>query len=157
MRVTLPLFLCLVAGCHFPDDPDGTLDRVQNGTLRVGLSAREPWTGVVDGKPAGPEARLVEDLAAELNAKVEWVVGAESDLLTALEQRDLDLVVGGFTNDTPWKERVGLTEPYLKLEDESEHTEKHVIAVAPGENRWLMRVEQFLADKGERVRREVGR
>jgi ABC-type amino acid transport substrate-binding protein len=155
--VRLFLFLLpLLAGCHFPDDPDGTLDRVHNGRLRAGLSVRGPWTRVVDGRPAGPEARLIEDFAAELNAQIEWTVGSESDLLAALERRDLDLVVGGLTDDTPWRDRIGLTEPYLKLENGG-RTERHVIAVAPGENRWLMRVETFLADKGDRVRREAGR
>src|SRR3954470_18900113 len=94
VRVSTLLVVGLLSGCHFPDDPDGTLDRVQNGRLRAGLSAREPWTRVVDGKPAGPEVRLVEDFAAELNARVEWTVGSESDLFEALRKRDLDLVVG---------------------------------------------------------------
>ena len=156
MRPLLLLTLPVLAGCHFPDDPDGTLDRVQNGQLRAGLSAREPWTRVVDGKPAGPEVRLVEDFAAELSARVEWTVGSESDLFEALKKRDLDLVVGGLTDDTPWKDKVGLTEPYLKL-DAGGRTERHIIAVAPGENRWLLRLEEFLRDQGDRVRREAGR
>jgi polar amino acid transport system substrate-binding protein len=150
------LAVVLLAGCYFPDDPDGTLDRVQNGRLRAGLSAREPWTRVADGKPAGPEARLVEDFAAGLNAQIDWTVGSESDLLAALEKRDLDLVVGGLTDDTPWRDRVGLTNPYLRVET-GNHTEKHVIAVAPGENRWLLRLEECLRDQGDRVRREAGR
>jgi polar amino acid transport system substrate-binding protein len=156
VRTALLIGLSFLAGCHFPDDPDGTLDRVQNGRLRAGLSAREPWTGAGDGKPTGPEARLVEEFAAELNARVEWTVGSESDLLAALEERRLDLVVGGFTDDTPWEKRVALTEPYLELESGG-RTEKHVLAVAPGENRWLLRLEEFLRDKGDRVRQEAGR
>ena len=47
-------------------------------------------------------------------------------------------------------------EPYLKL-DAGGRTERHIIAVAPGENRWLMRLEEFLTDTGDRVRREAGR
>jgi ABC-type amino acid transport substrate-binding protein len=154
VRLCLLLTTCLVAGCHFPDDPNGTLDRVQNGRLRAGLSVREPWTRLSDGKPAGPEVRLIEDFAAELDAQVEWTVGSESDLFRALERQQLDLVVGGLTDDTPWKDRAGLTEPYLKLEKDG-RTERHVIAVAPGENRFLMRLEAFLTGNGERVRPEV--
>jgi polar amino acid transport system substrate-binding protein len=154
VRLCILLSTCLVAGCHFPDDPNGTLDRVQNGRLRAGLSVRGPWTRLADGNPAGPEARLVEEFAAELNARVEWTVGSESDLFAALERQQLDLVVGGLTDDTPWKDRVGLTEPYLKIEKDG-RTEKHVIAVAAGENRWLLRLEEFLTGKGDRVRPEV--
>jgi polar amino acid transport system substrate-binding protein len=214
-----------MAGCHFPDDPEGTLDRVQNGRLRAGLSVREPWTRLADGKPAGPEAQLVEDFARELNAQVDWVVGAESELLAALQKRELDLVGGGLTEDTPWKDKLALTKPYLQTRitvgappgqeppdrvkglevsvpsgrpliaayvlekggipvtsvdplregrpvaaddflleawglaaaDTTLHKERHVIAVAPGENRWLVRVEAFLRDRGESVRDQLRR
>jgi polar amino acid transport system substrate-binding protein len=154
VRFCLLLAALLATGCRFPSDPNGTLDRVQGGRLRAGLSARAPWTRVVDGKPDGPEARLVEEFAAQLDARVDWVVGAESDLFTALEQGDLDLVVGGLTDDTPWKDKVGLTKPYLWIRRDG-HTERHVIAVAPGENRFLLRLEEFLTGRGEQVRAEV--
>lgn len=40
------LLVPLLAGCglKMPSDPEGTLDRVAGGTLRVGISHNPPWT-----------------------------------------------------------------------------------------------------------------
>jgi ABC-type amino acid transport substrate-binding protein len=133
----------LPAGCGVPRDPEGTLDRVRGGTLRAGVSVREPWTRLHDGRPAGVEAALLREFADELGARVEWTVGSESELFAALERRELDVVVGGLTEDTPWRDRVGLTGRYL---------DRHVMAVPPGENGWLMCLERFLYAREERVR-----
>lgn len=36
--------LLLVGGCDLPRDPEQTFERVRGGTLRVGITARPPWT-----------------------------------------------------------------------------------------------------------------
>lgn len=103
------------AGCGLPWDPEGTFERVRNGTLRVGAVHNPPWVRLADGrKPEGVEVELVNLLAAELEAKVEWAPGGESALFTALERFELDLVVGGLPEDTPWKDRLGLTQVYFE-------------------------------------------
>ena len=100
------------AGCGIPRDPEGTLDRVRGGTLRAGITASEPWTTLEGGRPGGVEVELVEQFAHELGAKVEWVDGSEAELIGALEVRELDLVVGGLTADTPWQSRAAITRSY---------------------------------------------
>jgi len=100
------------AGCGIPRDPERTLDRVRGGTLRAGITAREPWTTLEGGRPGGVEVELVERFAAELAATVEWVDGSEADLMAALEVRELDLVVGGLTADTPWQAKAAITRSY---------------------------------------------
>jgi polar amino acid transport system substrate-binding protein len=102
----------LVAGCGIPRDPEGTLDRVRGGTLRAGITASEPWTTLDGSRPGGVEVELVERFAAELGARVEWVPGSEADLFRALELRELDLVVGGLTADTPWQAGAAITRSY---------------------------------------------
>ena len=102
----------LVAGCGIPRDPESTLDRVRGGTLRAGITASEPWTTLEDGRPGGVVVELVERFAAELGARVEWVDGSEADLIGALEVRELDLVVGGLTADTPWQGKAAITRSY---------------------------------------------
>jgi polar amino acid transport system substrate-binding protein len=101
-----------VGGCGIPRDPESTLDRVRGGTLRAGITASEPWTTLVGGRPGGVEVELVERFAAELGATVEWVDGSEADLMAALEVRELDLVVGGLTADTPWQAKAAITRSY---------------------------------------------
>jgi polar amino acid transport system substrate-binding protein len=110
--VAAALTAVLVAGCGIPRDPESTLDRVRGGVLRAGITASEPWTTLEGGRPGGVEVELVERFAAELGARVEWVDGSEADLIGALELRELDLVVGGLTADTPWQAKAAITRSY---------------------------------------------
>jgi polar amino acid transport system substrate-binding protein len=102
----------LLTGCGIPRDPESTLDRVRGGTLRVGITESEPWTRLEAGQPGGVEVELVRRFATELGARVEWVDGSEADLIAALEVRELDLVVGGLTADTPWQTKAAITRSY---------------------------------------------
>jgi polar amino acid transport system substrate-binding protein len=108
----LAVLALLAAGCGVPRDPEGTLDTVRGGTLRAGITASEPWTTLEGGRPGGVEVELVERFARELGARVEWVDGSEADLIGALEVRELDLVVGGLTADTPWQRKAAITRSY---------------------------------------------
>ena len=59
--VLLLIAALVLGGCQFPRDPEGTLDRVRGGTLRVGISPSEPWVTLVeDEPPAGVEVELVQ-------------------------------------------------------------------------------------------------
>ena len=95
----------LLGGCQYPRDPEGTLDRVRGGTLRVGVAEVEPWTTV--------ERQLVREFADSISAEVEWVEGTESELIEALAGRQLDVVIGGFTRRSVWMNEAALTRPYL--------------------------------------------
>lgn len=115
----------LLAACDLPRDPEGTSRRVENGVLRVGVAPNPPWTETSGAEIGGVEAEAVRGFAQTLHAGPDWVPGAESRLLQALERFELDLVIGGLTQDTPWRERVGITRPYL--------TVKTVLGIAAGE------------------------
>jgi polar amino acid transport system substrate-binding protein len=81
--------------------------------MRVGVAEHRPWTTLPAGGGAGGiEGALVAELARELGARIEWVRATESQLLEALRERELDLVIGGLTDDTPWKQYVALTKPF---------------------------------------------
>jgi len=110
------LAVATLGGCQFPADPDGTLERVRDGTMRVGVTASEPWVDLRAGAgdPRGVEPELVRRFAARLNAEVEWIDGSEEELMGALKEGQLDLVVGGLTKKTPWKKEAALTRPYLR-------------------------------------------
>jgi len=105
----------IVAGCDWPRDADGTLADVRGGVLRVGVTAHPPWTSLTGDSVDGAEARLVERLADRLDARVEWVRGAESELMRALGERVLDVVVGGLDAELPWIQEVSLTRPYVHV------------------------------------------
>ena len=136
------LSVVLLGACGLPRDPEGTLHRVERGTLRVGVAIHPPWTLDSAGTYGGIEPALVRALAGELNATVKWIPGGESVLLPLLHQRKLDIVIAGLDAGTPWAKTVGITRPYHTVSDPEER--RLVWAVAPGENAWQMRVEQFL-------------
>ena len=140
----------LTAGCGaFPADPEDTLERVTGGVLRVGVSPNPPHTEVRgSAEPIGHEVVLVREFAATLPAEIEWTVGGEEMLILALEDGDLDLVIGGLTADTPWTEHAAITKPYAEATDPAGDKVELVMAARLGENAFLLRLERFLRERG---------
>lgn len=139
-----------LTGCAtIPVDTEGTTERVRGGVLRVGLTHHPPWVDATDpARPDGTEVRLVEQFAAGLGADIAWTIGSEATLVAGLDDGRLDLVAGGFTDDTPWSQQAATTTPYLEERDQGGALRKHVLLTRPGENRFLVAVEQFLGERG---------
>lgn len=139
-------------GIQIPADPDGTLDRVTSGVLRVGASANGDLVRIDDGEVSGSEAELVEEFADHLDARIDWTEGSEEALVRGLERGDLDLVIGGITDETPWTDRAGMSRPYAEVRDSEGATRKLVMLVPMGENAFLTELETFLTERkqGER-------
>ena len=144
-----PVFLVAIAlvfalaGCgSIPADPDGTLERVTDGVLRVGVSPDDGLISVAGNEVSGKEAELVEDFAETLNARVEWTIGGEERLVGQLDTGKLDLVVGGITDATPWVESAGVTRAYPAMPGADG---RNIVMLVPlGENRFLGELERFL-------------
>ena len=143
------VLLAVLTGCSsFPADPDGTLDRVRGGVLRVGVSHNEPWVQVVEEtEPTGIEPELIQRFAATLQATIEWQPGGEEALMTDLEHGRLDLVIGGLTAESPWTDKAAITRPYAEARSQEGKTEKHVMAAPLGENAFLLELEKFLLNQ----------
>ena len=139
----------LLAGCGvtIPADPDGTLDRVRGGDLRAGASASGQLVTIDGDEVGGSLAELVEDFAETLDARVEWTVGSEEELVHGLESGDLDLAIGGMTDQTPWADRVAVTRAYAAVPG----ADAPVVMLLPmGENAWQAELEGFLDRELER-------
>jgi hypothetical protein len=147
LMATLFLAAC---GPSFPSDPDGTLERVTGGTLRVGASENEPWVSVPpSGEPEGSEPELIRTFAARFGADVEWIIGAEHVLAEDLKHGELDVLIGGLDDQTPWAQHGGLTRAYTESTDNRGKTHKHVMLVFHGENAFLLELDRFLAESQE--------
>jgi polar amino acid transport system substrate-binding protein len=146
----------VLAGCQYPADVDGSLERARGGVLRVGMSPSHPWTELDGATRAGVEVELVERFAERLRAEIEWTDGGEEDLVEALQEGDLDLVVGGITNKTPWKKKhAAPTRPYATVTGSYGSTEKHVMLVRMGENAFLLELDRFLQRREGAVRERL--
>lgn len=108
----------VLAGCQFPADPEGSLDRARGGTLRVGVVHAPPWASTAGRAPRGVEPALVRRFARSIGADVEWFEGTEAELAAALGGYQLDLVIGGLTRDFPYTDDAALTRPYIDTEVE---------------------------------------
>ena len=131
MRLIWCCVLWLAAGCsEIPRDPEETLDRVRaTGRFEVGLVA----TG---GPRPEAESRFLRSIAAAADARPELHTGASEELLTMLEEGELDLVVGKFHHKTPWGKRVTFIPPLTGRKD-AEAGMLVSAAARNGENAWI--------------------
>jgi len=139
LAMTVSLVGC---GVTVPTDPDGTLEAVSGGELRVGVSSDESLVDVSAEAPTGPLVDLVDAFADSLDADVHWTIDGEETLVGMMEEGELDLVVGGLTDQTPWVDRVGVTRGYTGIEGAGDRA--IVMFVPLGENAFLSDLECFL-------------
>ena len=144
------LSAALLISCDaIPRDSAGALNRVRGGELRVGVADNPPWVSFEGGRVAGLEPELIEAWAKELGARVNWKPDAEAELVEALHRREVDVLAAGFDSKTPYKPELGLTQPYVEVEDRYGSKKKHVLAVTPGESALLFSLDQFLAARDQ--------
>lgn len=131
-------------GATIPADPDGTLEEVTGGTLEVGVTANPPHTDTGGEQPTGTEPALVTAFAASLGAEVEWTEASEEQLVRMLESGELDLAIGGFSDETPWAGRVAVTRAYAEAELADGSAAGLVMLAPMGENAFLSALERHL-------------
>jgi hypothetical protein len=131
---------------------DGSLERITSGTLRVGLSVNPPWTEVdPSGEPNGSEVDLVDGFARHVEASVDFEVHGESRLVELMDLGELDLLIGGLTEDSPWIDTMALTRPYANVPAPDGGIQKMVIGVRAGENALLVALERYLAERAGEI------
>ena len=138
------VLLTVLSGCGLsvPTDPDGTLQSVSGGEMRVGVS---PDPGLVSDDtdpPTGSIPDLVTGFADSIDADIDWTVASEETLVGMLERGDLDLVAGGFTDQTPWVDRAGVSRGYPGIDGADGLS--LVMLVPLGENAVLSALERYL-------------
>lgn len=131
ISILLPVVLG-VAGCDLPRDPDGTLQRVRGGEIRIGL---------VGPDPAAAAARAAASaFAGDLRARPVFVRGDSHDLVEQMRQGRLDLIAA-LPAETPFKARIGLSRSYPAA---AEPGRDLAWGVPRGENAFLGAVDRFL-------------
>lgn len=133
------LMMFLVASalpaCDLPRDPEQTLESVRGQELRVGV--------LKYGENAEKDRPIAEWLATSLGSKLVYVEGDAHALFEDLRRGHLHLVIGGVPESTPFQKELGLSKPVGRLHGAHEE-EDRVIAVRPGENAFLLKVNQAI-------------
>lgn len=134
----------VLSGCGLtiPADPDGSLTRIDGGVLRAGVAEEPGLAEMNDGELEGPLVDLIEEFADEHAATVQWSAASEESLVVALEDGNLDIAIGGMTDQTAWVDRAGVTRGYSKIDGANGRS--LIMLVPLGENRLLSTLEEFL-------------
>lgn len=148
--------LASLAACgDYPRDPDGTLERVRGGTMRVGVIHDPPFVIAGGDAPRGREADLARSYARTLGARIAWRHAGAGTLMRQLEERRLDAVIGGHVADSPWAAHVSLSRPY-RIRDEGGRLVRRRVALPPGENAWQVAFERHASSPAARATLEGG-
>lgn len=105
------LAMSLIACGQFPKDPEGSLNNARNRVLKVGITVSDTANavGLLHHKV---NVDLVNGFAHQINARVQWVYGNESDIVKLLEEHELHMAVGSYTSNTPLLQHAGNSKPY---------------------------------------------
>lgn len=132
-----------LAGCDFPKDADGTLDRARaDGMIRAGFVLLHPG----QTEPEGRDAEVVAAWAEREGLDIEWQGGAETDLVASLESREMAIVVGRIAPDAEWTASVGFT---LPVPPGSRGEEDVIVLTSPGENALTYSLDRFIGSLPE--------
>lgn len=121
-RFLVVLIFSVLAGCSSGATSESidTTDR-SSGTGRTLIAASNmmhpPFSSWdADGKAVGIEVDIVERAARELGSRVKWVERPFAELLSAIENGEIDIAVSTIGITEPRKKRVAFSEPYYETQ-----------------------------------------
>jgi membrane-bound lytic murein transglycosylase MltF len=138
MKPLLALYFLLSLtwiSCDIPRDPSHSLSKARDQGLRVGVSVNPPYVVENGEHYSGTEIALIQEFARVNGLSIRYEQGSESTLVTRLENREMDLVVGGIEKSSLWKQKVAFSTPY---------DGRHVILCPKGENKLLYHLEEII-------------
>jgi polar amino acid transport system substrate-binding protein len=112
----LALCACQISGNARGPSTSGRLERIlESRELRVGLSGSQPPLNMRNkqGELIGLDVELVEALAHNMGLKARLVTRTFAELLPALENDEVDLVISGMTITPERNARVAFAGPYF--------------------------------------------
>ncbi len=135
------------SGCaEYPADPERSLAQAREGELSVGVVEHPPWTDLSGQRPAGSEVELISSYADRIGAQIRWVPGSESELVGLMADHELDLIIGGFDENTHWASEAAPTRPYATPGDDP----GRIVLVEQGENALLTDLETYFIERRTR-------
>lgn len=128
-----------LAGCRYPRDVNGTLERVHRGTLRVGVM--EPLVLFRRRE----EARALAFVAQTLEARMELQEGPAHALLDELKAGRLDLIAGDLPANSPLTKEMAISQPWGRTAYAQEEADA-VFGVRKGESAFLLAIGEAITE-----------
>ncbi|GGD37177.1 transporter substrate-binding domain-containing protein [Aureimonas glaciei] len=147
LRHVLLYAAVFLGGCGFPEDPAATTERVRSGTLVIGVLEGSSFASFRGETPAGADIDIAMGLASRFSAEPQWVRGSVDQLLYALDNGEVDLLVGGLATSTVLSSRTALSHPVGRMPLGPAH-EGRVFALRMGEIGWQLEVNRFIGELG---------
>ena len=131
-----------LSGCDsLPRDQQGWTSQIQKDRVLVVGFAKPSKE---DEPIFAQEKQVLQKLAQRLGARLEMREGNAHSLLDEVEHRRLAIVAAQIPADSPFSQKLGFSQAfYTRQSDKTEYS----IAVAPGENRLLLLLDQTIAEQ----------
>jgi ABC-type amino acid transport substrate-binding protein len=107
-----------LAGCAAPVEEGGNtpVSALSKSVLRVGLTANyPPLIDKQNGNLAGIEVDLANEVAKDLNKRMEFVDMPWEQLIPALAGGEIDIIMSGMSITDGRKKKISFTEPYMEI------------------------------------------
>jgi polar amino acid transport system substrate-binding protein len=135
------LVCCLFFGaCGKSEDPEA-FQKIESEPLRIGMSPNSPpMIFMLDGRYAGVEADFARLLARKFGQAVYFLPMGWDQLIPALMEGKVDLIMSGMTATQARQMRIRFTDPYFKArlvvamraEDANKYDSREKILETPG-------------------------
>lgn len=110
-------FSLTLSACQWPKDPDDTFKKIiRNGQLRVAVIQSPPWVNYQGSIVSGIEVEIISQFAASIKVYPVWKPLSEQMAVIALKKHQVDLIIGGLTDQDPWQKYFTMTRPYFTAE-----------------------------------------
>lgn len=119
-KLSVAISLCFIfltgslTAQHAPSSDDLYRTIIQRGVLKIGISINYPPLNFNRGQK-GVEVEMAKELAAFLGVKAVMVPLQLSEYLTALEKRDVDIIIAGLSRNLGRAKKIYFSEPYLSI------------------------------------------
>lgn len=139
-RLSLLMLPLLIGGCDaLPRDAAGTTDRIERAhAMRVTI-----LPGTPDARPA---LALLDSYARSHDARITLVPIHGEHAHKALEDGEIDVLVGHFAKASPWQADIALSKPVARGEPDDKDHPVLRIARRNGENALILATDRAVAE-----------
>lgn len=154
-KSSLLALLLILFSCDIPRDSKNSFKKAKQKGLIVAYQENPPWAATAaDGAPEGVEVELIKDFARFNNFRIKWKTGLIEEIMSDLTNYKTNVAIGGIKKNSLWRKKAAFSVSWAITYGDKGEKEERVLAVSPGENKLLHKLDQFILQKRERFKSE---